>query len=116
MHYSGNKKFIFIKNDILCRQYYNYLGEVSHLQVLFPGELLKVPLQSLHGTARKRPGFSKNMQEFSEMYYSPSIATYVRNRVRDCEICVQDKRISDTRITPEIIHNPEWDLGPEDLM
>ena len=56
------------------------------------------------------------MQEIRQKYYFPSIATYVRNRVRDCEICIQDKRISKTRITPELIHIPEWDLGPEDLM
>ena len=28
----------------------------------------------------------------------------------------QDRRINNTRITPELIHTPEWDLGPEDLM
>ena len=56
------------------------------------------------------------MQDIRQKYYLPSIATYVRNWVRDCEICIQDKRISNTRITPELIHIPEWDLGPEDLM
>ena len=60
--------------------------------------------------------FQKKMQEIRQKYYFPSIATYVRNWVRDCEICIQDKRINNTRITPEIIHIPEWDLGPEDLM
>ena len=48
MHYSRNKKRIIIKDDILYRQYYNDFGEVSHLQVLLPGQLLKVLLQSLH--------------------------------------------------------------------
>ena len=56
------------------------------------------------------------MQEIRQKYYFPSISTYVRNWVRDCEICIQDKRINNTRITPELIHIPEWDLGPEDLM
>ena len=35
MHYFRNKKRIIIKDDILYRQYYNEIGEVSHLQVLF---------------------------------------------------------------------------------
>ena len=48
MHYSRNKKRIINKDDILYRQYYNDIGEVSHLQVLLPGQLLKVLLQSLH--------------------------------------------------------------------
>ena len=79
MHYSRNRKRIIIKDDILYRQYYNDIGEVSHLQVLLPGQLLKVLLQSLHGTAGKHPGFSKMMQEIRQKYYFPSIATYVRN-------------------------------------
>ena len=56
------------------------------------------------------------MQEIRQKYYFPSIAPYVRNWVRDCEICIHDKRINNTRITPELIHIPEWDLGPEDLL
>ena len=116
MQHSRNKKRIIIKDEILCRQYYTDIGEISHLQVLLPGQLLKVLLQSLHGTAGKHPGTSKMMQEIRQNYYFPSIATYVRNWVRDCEICIQDKRINNTRITPELIHIQEWDLGPEDLM
>ena len=116
MHYSRNKKRNIIKDDILCRQYYNDLGEVSHLPVLLPGTLLKVLLQSLHGTAGKHPGISKMMQENSQKYYFPTIALYVRNWVRNCETCIQDKRINNTRITPELIHIQDWDLGPADLM
>ena len=110
MHFSRNKKRSIIKDDILCRQYYNDLGEVSHLQVLLSGQLIKVLLQSLHGTAGKHPGISKVMQEIRQKYYFPSIATYVRNWVCDWEICIQDKRINNTRITPELIHIQEWDL------
>ena len=116
MHYSRNKKRIIIKDDILYRQYYNDIGEVSHLQVLLPGQLLKVLLQSLHGTAGKHPGISKKMQEIRQKYNFPSIATYVRNWVRDCEICIQDKRINNTGINPDLIHIPQWDLEPKDLM
>ena len=116
MHYYRNKTRIIIKNEILCRQYYNDLGEVSHLQLLLPGQLLKVLLQSLHGTAGKHPGISEMMQEIRQKYYFPLIATYVRNWVRDCEMCIQGKRINNTRIAPELIHIPEWDLGLEDLM
>ena len=106
-HYSRNKKRIIIKDDILYRQYYNDIGEVSPLEVLLPGQLLQVLFQSLHGTAGKHPGISKMMQEIRQKFYFPSIATYVRNWVRDCEICIQDKRINNTRITPELIQIPE---------
>ena len=59
MHYSRNKKHIIIRDDKHCRQYYNDLGDVSHLQVLLPGRLLEVLLQSLHGATRKHPDFQK---------------------------------------------------------
>ena len=68
MHYSRNKKRIIIKDDILYRQYYNVIGEVSHLQVFLPGQLLKVLLQSLDGTADKHPGISKMMQEIRQKH------------------------------------------------
>ena len=63
MHCSRNKKRIIIKDDILCRQDYNDLGEVSHLLVFFPRHLFKVLLQSIYGTVGKHPGISKMMQE-----------------------------------------------------
>ena len=56
------------------------------------------------------------MQEIRQKYYFPSIATYFRNWARDCKICIHDKRLNNTRITPEFFHIPEWDLGPEALM
>ena len=59
MHYSRNKKRIIIKDDILYRQYYNDIGEVNHLQVLLPGQLLKILLQSLNGTTGKHQAFQK---------------------------------------------------------
>ena len=71
MHYSRNKKRIIIKDDILYRQYYNDIGEVSHLQVPSPGQLLKVLLQSLHGTAGKHPGILKMMQEIRQKILLP---------------------------------------------
>ena len=93
MQNSRNKKRIIIEDDILYRQNYNDLGEVSHLQVLLPAQLLKVLLQSKFGTAGKHPGNSKKIQKVRPKYYVRSIATYVTNWVRDCEICIQDKRI-----------------------
>ena len=56
------------------------------------------------------------VQEIRRRYNFASIATYLKNCVRDCEICVQDKRIKNTRITQDLSHIPEWDLGSEDVM
>ena len=73
--YSRNKKRIIIKDDILCRRNHNDLGEVSQIQVFLPGQVLKVLLQSLHGTAGKHPSNSIMMQKFRQKFYFPSTAT-----------------------------------------
>ena len=56
------------KDDLLCRKQYNAIDEVNHLQILLPEKLLKVLLQSPHGTARKYPGFSKMLPESGQRY------------------------------------------------
>ena len=73
-------------------------------------------LQSLHGRAGRHPGISEVMQEIRKSYYFPSIATHVRNWVGEFEICIQHEDIYKTRITPELIHITEWDVGPEDFL
>ena len=66
MQYSRNKNRYIINDDSLCRKKYNNFVEVSHLQILLPGQLLKVLLQPLHETAGKQPGISKTMQEIRQ--------------------------------------------------
>ena len=56
------------------------------------------------------------MQQNRQRYYCSSIATYVRNWVRECEICIQDKRIINKRNTPKNFHIREWDLDQDDPM
>ena len=60
MHYLRNKKRNIFKDDIRRRDDF---GEVVHLPVLLPGQLLKVLVQSLRGTAGKLQGISKMMQQ-----------------------------------------------------
>ena len=87
-----------------------------NLQVLLLGHLLKVLLESLHGIIGKHPGIGYKTQELRQKHYFPSITTFVRNWVRECELCTKDKRKNNTRITLELFHIADWDLGPEDLM
>ena len=71
-------------------------------------------LQSLHGLANKDPEISKMLHEIRHKYYYTGTAKYVKKWVQKCEICIKDKRIKNTLITPELLSLPEWDLGPED--
>ena len=55
-HYARIKKRIIPKKDIYCRPYYIDFGEVCHLHVVLPGQILRKLLQSIQGTAGKHPG------------------------------------------------------------
>ena len=110
MRHFRKKKLIMIIDGVLCKENYIDPGEVSHLQILLLGQLLEVLLQSLCGLVDEHTGISKKMQELRQKYYFSSIATYARN------LCIEDKRIHNTRITLDIIHIPDWDLGPEDFL
>ena len=46
----------------------------------------------------------------------PGIAKIVKKWVQGCEICIKDKRIKNTLLTPELPNLLEWDLGPEDAL
>ena len=59
----------------------------------------------------KNPGISKMMQEVHQKYYLPSIATYVRNWVRDCEICTPDKRMKKHSNQSRNIPHPRMGSG-----
>ena len=60
--------------------------------------------------------FQNRCTKFDKKGHSPWIATYVKNWVQECEIWIQDKRIRNPRITPEVIHIIKCDLGSENLM
>ena len=51
-HFNGDTKRVIIQDDILDRQYYNDVGDISHLQILLPVQLINILLNSLHGEAR----------------------------------------------------------------
>ena len=58
------------------------------------------------------------MQEIRQKYYFPSIAIYVRNWIRDCDLWFQGKRINNTRITdPNAIDfNESYTQGPDTVI
>ena len=56
------------------------------------------------------------MQEIRQKYYFPSFANHVRKRVKECRTCIEDKRIDNSQIAPDLISKLEWDLSPKDVM
>ena len=105
-----------VTDEIITRQYFDETGAVKYNQVLLPKHLVQELLESLHGKANKHPGISKMLIEIRQKYYYPGIAKIVKKWVQGCEICIKDKRIPNSSITPELLNLPEWDLGPEDAM
>ena len=63
MQFSGKEVRIINKSDILCRQFDDDLGEVTHPELLLPEKLVKILTQPLHGTTGKHPGTAKMTQE-----------------------------------------------------
>ena len=115
-HYCRQMDRLSVKDEIITRQYFDETGSVKYNQVLLPKHLLAELLDSLHGKATKHPGISKMLIEIRQKYYYPEIAKIVKKWVQGCEICIKDKRIPNSSITPELLNLPEWDLGPEDAM
>ena len=103
-------------DEIITRQYFDETGAVKYNQMLFPKHLVQELLESLHGKANKHPGISKMLKDIRQKYYYPGIAKIVKKWVQGCEICIKDRRIPNSSITPELVSLPEWDLGPEDAM
>ena len=113
---SGTRKCKFINDDLKCREYYNDLCEISHLQVLLSGQLFKLLLQSLHRTADKHPGIAKKLKETREKLCFHTILSYSRNCVRGCDVSMQNTHINGTRMTPETFDIPERKVGLEDFL
>ena len=115
-HYCRQMDRLSVMDEIITRQYFDETGSIKYNQVLLPKHLVSELLESLHGKANKHPGISKMLTESRQKYYYPGIAKLVKKWVQGCEICIKDKRIPNSSITPELPNLPEWDLGPEDAM
>ena len=105
-----------VTDEILTRQYFDETGSIKYNQVLLPKHLVPQLFDTLHGQANKDPGISKMLIEIRLKYYYPGIAKIFKKWVQGYEICMKDKRIPNSSITPELPNLPEWDLGPEDAM
>ena len=54
--------------------------------------------------------------EIRQKNYYFGIAKIVKKWVQGCEVCIKHQKIPNSSITPQLLHLPEWDLGPEDAM
>ena len=110
-HYANNLERIVFKEDILTRQYFDETWNVKFHQICLPHYLLQDLFQSLHETAHRQPGISKNLQEIRQRCYYPNMAKHVKRWVDGCEQCAMNKRVPDATITPELLNLQEWGLG-----
>ena len=115
-HYLQKMPRIEICQDILVRNYYNDIGQISHYQILLPKQLLEEFLQALHGHNANHPGVTKMIEEARQKYYYPCLAKHIKNWVQNCQMCIQNKRINNDLLKTELLNCPEWDLGPEDFL
>ena len=109
-HYLQNITRTEIKQEVLTRKYYTDTGTISHYQILLPIQLLDEFLQDLHGQNSNNPRIIKMIQEAIQKYYYPCMAKYIKKLVRNCQICIQTKRINNDLLRTELLNCPEWDL------
>ena len=106
-HYCRQMDRLSVTDEIITRQYFDETGSIIYNQVLLPKHLVPELLESLHEKAIKHPGTSKMLIEIRQNYYYAGIAQIVKKRVQGCEICIKDKRIPNSPITPELLNFPK---------
>ena len=115
-HYQQNLQRTEVHNNVLERRYYDDTVRISHYQIYLPQQLLNELLHSRHGQSAKQPGTTKTIQKARQKYYYPCLAKHIKNWVSQCQECVQNKRINNTQINPELLSCLNWGLGPKDAL
>ena len=69
-NYKANEARTVLKDGLLFRKYFGETGSVKCYQILFPKQLVKEVLRSLHGEFGKHPGIFKIIA-YREKYYFP---------------------------------------------
>ena len=90
-----------VTDEIITRQYFDETRSIKYKQVLLPKHPFPELLEFLHGNANKHPGIPKMLIEIRKNYYYSVIANIVKKWVQGCEICIKDKRITNSSVTPE---------------
>ena len=115
-NYKANEDRIFLKDGLLFRNYFGETGSVKYYQILFPTQLVKEVLRSLHGEFGKHPGIYKTIIAYREKYYFPRMAQLIREWVMSCEQCLRESRIDRSLTRPPLQHPNEHITAPEDAM
>ena len=115
-NYKANEDRIIRKDSLLFRKYFGETGSVKYYQILFPKQIVKKILRSLHGKFGKHPGIYKTIIAYLEKCYFPKMAQLIREWVMSCEQCIRESRI-DRSLTRLPLQNPNEHLtAPEDAM
>ena len=114
--YKANEDRIILKDGLLFRKYFGETGSIKYYQLLFPKQLVKEVLRSLHGDFGKDPGIYKTIFAYREKYYFPKMAQVIREWVMSCEQCIGESLI-DRSLTRLPLQNPNDHItAPEDAM
>ena len=77
-NYKANENRIILKDGLLFRKYFGETGSIKYYQILFPKQLVKEVLRSLHGEFCKHPGIFKTIIAYREKYYFSKLAQLIR--------------------------------------
>ena len=90
-------------NGVLCREFYDDAGKISHYQDVVPQHLRDELLYRLHNTKLKgHHGLMKTVAEFRQRFYYPGFTESLINHIKNCLTCVQVKPIPESHRTPPL--------------
>ena len=94
---------LLIRKGVLCREYYDHVGKISHYQTVVPKHLRAEILYRVHNSKLKtHNGVSKTIIEYRKQFYYPGFTEHLVNYIKNCLTCNQIKPIPKSLRTPAL--------------
>ena len=92
-----------IRKGVLCREYYDHTGKISHYQTVVPPHKRAEVLYRVHNSKLKtHNGISKTIIEYRKQFYFPGFTEQLVNYIKNCLTCNQIKPIPKSLRTPPL--------------
>ena len=115
--YRKQFKRLTVNNNVLYRQYFNHIGNISHLQLCVPKHLRTELIYRLHNSKQKgHQGISNTLVELRKGFYFPGYQESIRDYISNCTTCHQAKNAKLTSQRPPLQPVSALQFYPEDMM
>ena len=92
-----------MRKGVLCREFYDHAGKISHYQTVVPQHLRAEVLYRVHNSKLKaHNGVTKTIIEYRKQFYFPGFTEQVVNYIKNCLTCNQVKPVPKSLRTPPL--------------